>query len=261
VLGTPDYLAPEQARSAKSADIRADIYAAGCVLYHALTGQPPFPDKSVLNQVMRHATEPPRPLSAFMSPVPDGLQNVLNWRMAKAPAHGYPPPERVARAPQLFLRNPPPAAAPAGPLPAFVKYLEGTDEIDTSKPAAPAAPPANIPVGKLEPSPRRSEAHRAPEARKAVPTAPPVPVAAAPLSVAHFDVELVSVPAPREVRPVDRGWLELDRRDAVMLAAGGISVFAAILAGWGFYRLLRREPAPPEQTNPQTVPGSPHQEG
>jgi eukaryotic-like serine/threonine-protein kinase len=261
LIGTPDYLAPEQARSAKSADIRADIYAAGCVLYHALTGQPPFPDKSVLNQVMRHATEPPRPLSDFMPQVPDGLQNVLNWMMAKDPAQRYPTPERAAQALQLFLRNTPQPAAPPPPLPAFVKYLEGTDEIDTSKPAAPVAPPASIPVGKLEPSPRRSDAHRAPEARKALPTAPPVPVAAAAVAVADFDVELVSVPAPRHAPADDRGWLDLDRRDAIMLAAGGISVFAAILAGWGFYRLLRREPPPPEQTEQQTVPPQPRQEG
>src|SRR5262249_33819319 len=108
VLGTAYYLELEQVGSAKSADIRADIYAAGCVLYHALTGQPPFPDKSVLNQVMRHATEPPRPLSDFMSPVPDGLQNVLNWMMAKDPAQRYPTPERVAQALQVLLAERPP---------------------------------------------------------------------------------------------------------------------------------------------------------
>src|SRR5262249_1156162 len=48
LLGTPDYLAPEQARDPRAVDIRADIYSLGCVLYHCLTGQPPFPDTNVL---------------------------------------------------------------------------------------------------------------------------------------------------------------------------------------------------------------------
>jgi eukaryotic-like serine/threonine-protein kinase len=234
LIGTPDYLAPEQARSARSADIRADIYSLGCVLYHALTGQPPFPDPSVLNQVMRHATEPPRPLSDFLSQVPDGLQNVLNWMMAKDPAQRYPTPERAAQALQLFLRNTPsPATAPA-PLPAFVRWLEGTPDLE------PAKPP--IPVGKLEPSLRRSEPSRPPEPRKA-PPAPAIPVAAPPVAMADYDVELVSVPEPRRSGD-QRGLLELNRRDAIMLVAGGTLVFAAIAAGWGLSRVLRRQPQP-----------------
>src|SRR5207248_1094002 len=42
ILGTPNYLAPEQARSSRSADIRSDIYSLGCVLYETLAGKPPF---------------------------------------------------------------------------------------------------------------------------------------------------------------------------------------------------------------------------
>src|SRR5439155_18961355 len=65
LLGTPDYLSPEQARDARSVDIRTDIYSLGCVLYHTLSGQPPFPDTNVLNQMIRHAKEEAAPLRQF----------------------------------------------------------------------------------------------------------------------------------------------------------------------------------------------------
>ncbi|HEX3151626.1 MAG TPA: protein kinase [Gemmataceae bacterium] len=250
LIGTPDYLAPEQARSAKSADIRADIYSLGCVLYHALTGQPPFPDKSVLNQVMRHATEPPRALAEFLSEVPDGLQNVMNWMLAKDPAQRYATPEKAAQALNLFLRNSPPSRTAPQATPAYMKWLEESTEIDTSKPA-----PTNIPVGRLEPSTRKPGTAPAPALAVPVPTRParPAPIVA-PLDM---DVELVSVPA-MPVKPAEeeekRGLFELDRRDAIMLCAGGAMVLTAIIAGYGVSRALRKETPPPAEPNETGTP-------
>src|ERR1044071_7689293 len=74
LLGTPDYMAPEQARDAHAAAIRAAIYSVGCVLYHMLTGQTPFPDSNIISQMIRHASEAPRPLKELNPAVPDGLQ-------------------------------------------------------------------------------------------------------------------------------------------------------------------------------------------
>jgi serine/threonine protein kinase len=103
ILGTPDYMSPEQARDSRSVDIRADIYSLGCVLYHALTGQPPFPDTNLISQMIRHATETPRPLKEFNATIPDGLQQIVNWMMAKEGKDRYPTPERAAQALQVFL--------------------------------------------------------------------------------------------------------------------------------------------------------------
>jgi serine/threonine protein kinase len=103
LLGTPDYMSPEQARDPRTIDIRSDIYSLGCVLYHLLAGQPPFPDTNIISQMIRHATETPKPLKAFHSSVPDGLQQIVNWMMAKDAAQRYPTPERAAQALQVFL--------------------------------------------------------------------------------------------------------------------------------------------------------------
>ena len=244
LMGTSEYLAPEQARSARTADIRCDIYSLGCVLYHALTGQPPFPDKSVLNQVMRHATEPPRPLADFLSTVPDGLQNVMNWLLAKDPAERYATPLKAAQALNLFLKNTPaPRVTPAAS-PAYQQFLNKVAPEEATKPA-PAT--TNIRVGKLETPGKKPESK----------THEPLRPATAAPSVASFDVELVSVSVPepaKKKRGDDRkGLFEFDRRDALMATIGALLVVAAIIAGWGLSKALRRSP-PPEPTPEASAP-------
>src|SRR6185503_5896753 len=91
VVGTPDYMAPEQAKDARSSDIRADIYSLGCVLYHGITGRTPFPDANIMTQMLRHATEMPPPL-AKSAEVPAGLQDVLDKLIAKRPEERYQTP-------------------------------------------------------------------------------------------------------------------------------------------------------------------------
>jgi serine/threonine protein kinase/Leucine-rich repeat (LRR) protein len=103
MLGAPDYMAPEQAKDAHTADVRADIYSLGCVLYHMLTGQPPFPDVNPVQKMIKHASVAPKPLRAFDATLPEGLQAILDRMLAKDPAQRYPTPDQAAKALQRFL--------------------------------------------------------------------------------------------------------------------------------------------------------------
>jgi serine/threonine protein kinase len=103
LLGTPGYIAPEAADDARHADVRSDLYSVGCVLYHALAGRPPFTDPNITRLLVKHATEAPRPVREFNAAVPEGLQQILDWLLAKDPAARYPTPHRAAQALQVFL--------------------------------------------------------------------------------------------------------------------------------------------------------------
>jgi eukaryotic-like serine/threonine-protein kinase len=97
VLGTADYLAPEQAVSNK-VDIRADIYALGGTFYFLLTGQTPFPDGTIAAKLVAHQTRFPRPVESFRSDVPPGLLSILRIMLAKDPDDRFQQPIEVAEA-------------------------------------------------------------------------------------------------------------------------------------------------------------------
>ncbi|MBC8872541.1 MAG: protein kinase [Planctomycetes bacterium] len=105
IMGTPDYMAPEQARDARTADIRADIYSLGCTLYCLLTGQPPFPEGSLVEKVMAHTEKEPPPVEEFRDDVPAGVQEVLKKMTAKDPAARYQTPAEVAEALNPFAEG------------------------------------------------------------------------------------------------------------------------------------------------------------
>lgn len=149
LLGTPDYMAPEQARDPRLTDIRADIYSLGCVLYQLLTGQPPFPDTNIISQMIRHATESPRPLAEFNPRIPEGLEQILGWMMAKDPGGRYPTPARAAQALEVYL------VAGAGKLSSpdldpgmrsYLTWLEKEESNEESRSESPGVPPSGKPL-------------------------------------------------------------------------------------------------------------------
>jgi hypothetical protein len=103
VVGTADYLAPEQWDRPQAADTRADVYSLGCTLYHALAGRPPFGDYGSLPQKMvAHLRTKPPPIEQFCPGAPPGLAAVLARMLAKDPAGRFATPGNVAEALKYF---------------------------------------------------------------------------------------------------------------------------------------------------------------
>jgi response regulator RpfG family c-di-GMP phosphodiesterase/tRNA A-37 threonylcarbamoyl transferase component Bud32 len=105
VLGTIDFMAPEQARDASTVDIRADLYSLGGTLYWALTGQLPFSTQgSEMEVLIRRLTQRPPSLRNAMPELPASLDAVVTRLMALDPADRYATPEDVMHALLPFLR-------------------------------------------------------------------------------------------------------------------------------------------------------------
>jgi serine/threonine protein kinase len=140
MMGTADYMAPEQWFDAHAVDIRADLYSLGCTLFRLLTGTPPFggPNYESLGKKMdAHARVPVSPLRDYRPDIPAGFVPVLERLLAKAPADRYQTPQEAGDALAPF-------AAPAD-LPGLMRRLrEGASSggSSDSKPLSVPPPPS-----------------------------------------------------------------------------------------------------------------------
>lgn len=89
VMGTPYYMAPEQAKGSRDMDHRVDIYAAGVILYEALTGQVPFNADTFNELLFKIVLEQPRPIEQLAPDVDPGFCAIVNKAMARDPAHRF----------------------------------------------------------------------------------------------------------------------------------------------------------------------------
>jgi response regulator RpfG family c-di-GMP phosphodiesterase/tRNA A-37 threonylcarbamoyl transferase component Bud32 len=104
LLGTLEYMAPEQAIDATHCDIRADIYGLGGTLFWALTGTQPFPPKGTVTQELHRRRTEPAPSLRHRNPnLPADLDDVMSHMLAPDPENRYPNPKIVMRALEPFL--------------------------------------------------------------------------------------------------------------------------------------------------------------
>lgn len=190
VLGTADYLAPEQALDSHGVDIRADIYSLGATFYFLLTGKTPFGEGTVAQKLIWHQTRQPKSLAEVRPDLPAGVVAVIGKMMEKDPAKRYQIPGEIADALAPFTQTPigPP---PDQEMPRLSPAARGAAPVETAPDtvvrsgAAPASAPSStsgvkIPVSGPSLPRTPSSTPPAPAPRSAPP--PPVPVqpAAAP---------------------------------------------------------------------------------
>ena len=95
MMGTADYIAPEQARDAKTADIRSDLYSLGCTLYFLLTGKPPFRADTKVDKIMAHCSTEFPDVSEQRDDIPDNLVLIIKKLTQKDPADRYQTPREL----------------------------------------------------------------------------------------------------------------------------------------------------------------------
>jgi eukaryotic-like serine/threonine-protein kinase len=134
ILGTADYLSPEQARDSHDVDIRTDIYSLGATFYFLLTGRPPFPGKTVVQKLLYNQTHEPTAIRELRPEVPEEMAAVLARMMAKDPAQRYATPAQVVAALAPWTRTPiPPPPAEEMPRLCAAALAAGSRDSDSRK--------------------------------------------------------------------------------------------------------------------------------
>jgi YVTN family beta-propeller protein len=224
-VGTPDFAAPEQIRG-EHADARVDVYALGCLLFHALTARTPFPRDSELAKMYAHLNDPAPAAGELAHAVPPALDGVISTAMAKNPAERYASAGDLARAAWAALTGDA-APAPAGSVATGDAAAQSPPVPETPAPRTPA--PAAIstpPPGGTSPSLAAAAAHSHPSE------------------------------APATRRPSGPAGWPRGRRIALLIALPGLLIIALGVAALGAAGMLAGadEPAAPSKRRPAAAP-------
>jgi serine/threonine-protein kinase len=138
LLGTADYIAPEQAQDPTLVDIRADIYSLGATLYYLLAGQPPFAGNSLMQKLLQHREAVPPSLKQARPEVPDELDALVQRMLAKKPEDRFPIPLLVVAPLRRFT------AAGGASLVRGIGSNNGTAYRPASSPTLESASSANL---------------------------------------------------------------------------------------------------------------------
>jgi serine/threonine protein kinase len=198
VLGTADYLAPEQAIDSHGVDIRADVYSLGATFYFCLTGKTPFNEGTVAQKLIWHQTRQPKPISSIRPEVPAEVVAIIEKMMAKEPGQRYQTPREVMEALEPWMQTtipPPPAEEMPRLCPAAIGGAPMSSDSSASQPASGGAGSS--------PSRKSWQVVAAPSSRSPgnIPSGPPAPVSRdkpAPMSPAALGAAraVLAKPAP-----------------------------------------------------------------
>jgi serine/threonine-protein kinase len=134
VIGTADYLSPEQALNPHDVDIRGDIYSLGCTFYYLLTGQTPFKG-TLMEKILQHQKAVPIPVEQLNPEVAAGVAKIVRRMMAKSPAERFQTPAAAALALTPFCRGNPSPTLPAREMQRRSDVERGRPQEDTKLPS------------------------------------------------------------------------------------------------------------------------------
>jgi serine/threonine-protein kinase len=253
VVGTPDYMAPEQAKNSRQVDIRADVYSLGCTLYFLLAGRPPFAEGTAIEKILKHQLDPVPPLHEYRPDVPPEVEKLVVRMLAKRPEERPSSALEVAQELERwcrypFLLHPTPMAvrqqghsrgswSPATP-PETEPALRGPTDPQVTPPGPAIAPGLGVP--EAMPSGGRSRPTSVsvhPERRERTPVSPRKPQPAVPPGSGRSGRGL---PALRQVS----GRQEVRRRkwrgvDQLLIVVAIVCLLLALILGVAVTLLLR----------------------